>query len=135
MFYMMYYPDFNHFSLFDDLFTQPKGLLKTDICEKDGMYLLNMEMPGYQKKDIQIELKDGTLKVTASRNNATQEKDDNGRIVRKERYSGSCSRSFYVGEGYKQEDIKASFDNGELKITLPTQVEKIEETKKYITIE
>lgn len=131
----MYYPDFNHFSLFDDLFTQPKGLLKTDICEKDGMYLLNMEMPGYQKKDIQIELKDGTLKVTASRNNATQEKDDNGRIVRKERYSGSCSRSFYVGEGYKQEDIKASFDNGELKITLPTQVEKIEETKKYITIE
>lgn len=132
---MMYYPDFNHFSLFDDLFTQPKGLLKTDICEKNGMYELSMEMPGYQKKDIQIELKDGTLKVTASRNNATQEKDDNGRIVRKERYSGSCSRSFYVGEGYKQDDIKASFDNGELTITLPTSVEKIEEPKKYITIE
>lgn len=131
----MYYPDFNHFSLFDDLFTQPKGLLKTDICEKNGMYELSMEMPGYQKKDIQIELKDGTLKVTASRNNATQEKDDNGRIVRKERYSGSCSRSFYVGEGYKQDDIKASFDNGELTITLPTSVEKIEEPKKYITIE
>lgn len=132
---MMYYPDFNHFSLFDDLFTQPKGLLKTDICEKNGMYELSMEMPGYQKKDIQIELKDGTLKITASRNNETQEKDDNGRIVRKERYSGSCSRSFYVGEGYKQEDIKASFDNGELMITLPTSVEKIEEPKKYITIE
>ena len=131
----MYYPDFNHFSLFDDLFTQPKGLLKTDICEKNGMYELSMEMPGYQKKDIQIELKDGTLKITASRNNETQEKDDNGRIVRKERYSGSCSRSFYVGEGYKQEDIKASFDNGELMITLPTSVEKIEEPKKYITIE
>lgn len=136
---MKYYPNLNRFSLFDDFFndsfTQPTGLLKTDICEKDGSYELNMEVPGYKKEDIQIELSQGNLKVTATRNQDSEEKDSSGKIIRKERYSGSCSRSFYVGDGYKQEDIKASFDNGELKITLPTEAKKIEETKKYIPID
>ena len=75
------------------------------------------------------------MKVTATKHSNTDEKDDNGRIIRKERYSGTQSRSFYVGDNYHQEDIKASFDNGELTITLPTEAKKIEATKQYISIE
>lgn len=131
---MRYYPGFAH--LFDDFFndsiSSQSGALKTDITEKDGMYILEMEVPGYKKEDIQVELEQGYLKVQASR---SDEKEEKGKYVRKERYVGTCSRSFYVGEGYKQEDIKASFDNGELKITLPTEAKKIEENKKMISIE
>ena len=74
------------------------------------------------------------MKVTATRNSNNEEKDDQGRIVRQERFSGSCSRSFYVGDNVKQQDIKASFENGELKITVPTQAKKEEEETKYIPI-
>ena len=142
---MRYYPGFAH--LFDDFFndsiSSQSGALKTDITEKDGMYILEMEVPGYKKEDIQIELDQGYLKVQASRSDGNykrmkgirDEKEEKGKYVRKERYVGTCSRSFYVGEGYKQEDIKASFDNGELKITLPTEAKKIEENKKMISIE
>nr|WP_246346047.1 Hsp20/alpha crystallin family protein [Catenisphaera adipataccumulans] len=129
----MYYPD--HFHLFDDFFSTDSNLLRTDIHEKDGNYVLNMEVPGYRKEDIQIELKDGYLNITANKSSDSSEKDDQGRVVRKERYSGTCSRSFYIGDGYKQSDIKASFDNGELKITLPTQAAKVEDQKQYIAIE
>ena len=88
-----------------------------------------------KKEDIQIELKDGYLKVTASRNSSKKEdKDEKGRIIRQERYSGSSSRSFYVGEGIKQEDVKANFDNGELIISIPTETKKVEEETKFIPI-
>ena len=116
--YMKFYPGYKAFDLFDDLFNDnyaskaPANLLKTDITEKNGYYELNMEVPGIHKEDIQLELKDGYLKVTATRNSNSEEKDDQGRIVRQERFSGSCSRSFYVGNNVKQSDIKASFDNG-----------------------
>ena len=134
---MTYYPGFGR--VFDDFFnggfTNQAGVLKTDIVEKDGNYVLSMEVPGYKKEDIQIELSDGYLKVTATKQSSTDEKDDHGRIVRKERYSGTQSRSFYVGDNYHQQDIKASFDNGELTITLPTEAKKIEDTKQYISIE
>ena len=131
---MRYYPGFTQ--LFDNFFsdglTNQNSVLKTDIKEKDGMYELNMEVAGFKKEDIQIELNQGYLKVTASR---TQEKEENEKYFRTERYVGTCSRSFYVGNNYKQEDIKASFDNGELKITLPTETKKIEETKQVISID
>ncbi|MDY3036423.1 MAG: Hsp20/alpha crystallin family protein [Absicoccus sp.] len=134
---MTYYPGFGR--VFDDFFnggfTNQAGVLKTDIVEKDGNYVLSMEVPGYKKEDIQIELSDGYLKVTATKQSSTDDKDDQGRIVRKERYSGTQSRSFYVGDNYHQQDIKASFDNGELTITLPTEAKKIEDTKQYISIE
>ena len=134
---MTYYPGFGR--VFDDFFnggfTNQAGVLKTDIVEKDGNYVLSMEVPGYKKEDIQIELSDGYLKVTATKQSSTDDKDDQGRIVRKERYSGTQSRSFYVGDNYHQQDIKASFDNGELTITLPTEAKKIEATKQYISIE
>ena len=131
---MRYYPTFTH--LFDDFFngnsTNQNSLLRTDIKEKDGMYELDMEVPGIKKEDIQIELSQGYLKISATRK---EESDESGKYVRKERFIGTCSRSFYVGDGYKQEDIKASFDNGQLKVTLPTEATKIEETKQFISIE
>ena len=125
-------------NLFDDFFsdatTKTANVLKTDIHEKDGYYVLSMEAPGVKKEDIQIELKDGYLKVTASRNSSKEDKDEKGRIIRQERYSGSSSRSFYVGEGIKQEDVKANFDNGELIISIPTETKKVEEETKFIPI-
>ena len=108
--------------------------MRTDICEQNDQYLLNMELPGFKKEDIQMELKDGYLLVNATKNADTEEKDDQGHVIRRERYSGSCSRSFYVGD-IRQEDIKASFDNGELKITIPKDNVKQVEEKKYISID
>lgn len=85
----------------------------------------------YSKENIQIELKDGYLKITATRN---INKEDT-RVLRQERFTGTYSRSFYIGEGYKQEDIKARFDNGELFILLPTKPVKHEEETRYINIQ
>ena len=80
---MKYYPGFNRFDLFDDFFsdatTKTANVLKTDIHEKDGYYVLSMEAPGVKKEDIQIELKDGYLKVTASRNSSKEDKDEKGK--------------------------------------------------------
>ncbi|MEF9920792.1 MAG: Hsp20/alpha crystallin family protein [Erysipelotrichaceae bacterium] len=128
-------------NVFDDIFYEPflatnnSGSMKTDIKEKDGNYLFDMELPGYKKEDIKIDLKDGYLNVSATRNVETDEKDKEGNVIRQERYSGSCSRSFFVGEQTQQEDIKANFENGELKITLPKQSTKKEEEKKFIPID
>ena len=131
---MKYYPMFD---LFDDFFTgnTTSDVMKTDIVEKDGNYEMSMELPGVNKEDIQMELKDGYLKVSATHGSNTEDKDEKGRVVRKERVSGSYSRSFYVGEGIHQEDVKASFDNGELKIVVPKEAPKQIEEKKFIPIE
>lgn len=128
---MRYYPNY-----FDDFFNDTKKqdtstVLRTDIYEKDGYYQICMEVCGIQKENIQIELKDGYLKITAIRN---INKEDT-RVLRQERFTGTYSRSFYIGEGYKQEDIKASFDNGELFILLPTKPVKREEETRYINIQ
>ena len=128
---MRYYPNY-----FDDFFNDTKKqdtstVLRTDIYEKDGYYQICMEVCGIQKENIQIELKDGYLKITATRN---INKEDT-RVLRQERFTGTYSRSFYIGEGYKQEDIKARFDNGELFILLPTKHVKHEEETRYINIQ
>ena len=126
--------------MFDDMFTSPfftnrsDMVMKTDITEKDGYYTLDMELPGCKKEDIHLELNDGYLNVSASHNTSKDEKDDKGNVIRQERYSGTFSRSFYVGENVKEEDIKASYENGELKITFPKEQEKLPE-KKTIMIE
>ena len=126
--------------MFDDMFTSPFFAnrsdmdMKTDITEKDGSYMLDMELPGCKKEDIHLELNDGYLNVSASHNTSKDEKDDKGNVIRQERYSGTFSRSFYVGENVREEDIKASYDNGELKITFPKAQEKLPE-KKTIMIE
>ncbi|WP_302539916.1 Hsp20/alpha crystallin family protein [Holdemanella biformis] len=132
---MRYYPVFDN--LFDDFFTTDaqgtSSVMKTDIVEKDGNYELSIEMPGVKKEDIQMELKDGYLNVTASHN--TDKEDKEGRIIRKERVSGSYSRSFYVGEDIHTEDVKASFNNGELIVTVPKEAPKKIEENKFIPIE
>lgn len=126
--------------MLDDMFTSPffsnrsDMVTKTDITEKDGYYTLDMELPGCKKEDIHLELNDGYLNVSASHNTSKDEKDDKGNVIRQERYSGTFSRSFYVGENVREEDIKASYDNGELKITFPKAQEKLPE-KKTIMIE
>ena len=112
------------------------GLMKTDVRETDGSYELDMDMPGVEKGDIKAELKNGYLTISASSHKDNDEKDKDGRYIRRERYSGACSRSFYVGEDVKQEDIRAKFENGILKVTVPKKEEKpaVEENK-YISIE
>lgn len=121
--------------VFDDMFTSPffsnrnDMVMKTDISEKDGYYLLDMELPGCSKEDIHLELHDGYLNIQAAHNTSKEDKDDKGNIIRQERYSGNFSRSFYVGESISEEDIKASYNNGELKITFPKEVAKVPEKK------
>lgn len=134
---MRYYPVFDN--LFDDFFTTDSqgtsSVMKTDIVEKDGNYELSIEMPGVKKEDIQMELKDGYLNVTASHNTNKEDTDKEGRIIRQERVSGSYSRSFYVGNDVRTEDVKASFDNGELIVTVPKEAPKKIEENKFIPIE
>ena len=93
-------------------------------------------MPGFAKEDIRAELKDGYLTVKAQSSQDRDEKDENGRYIRRERYSGSCQRSFFVGQEVTQEDIKARFENGILKLSVPKReaLPKAEENR-YIAIE
>lgn len=111
-------------------------IMKTDIHEKDGNYLVEMELPGYKKEDIKADLKEGYLTITATHEENHEENDPKGNCIRKERYTGSCNRRFYVGDQLKQEDIKASFTDGILYLIIPKELPKaIEEQPKYITIE
>lgn len=129
--------------LFDDFF-EPRyqgynhnnELMKTDIRETEEGYELSIDLPGVKKEDLKAELKDGCLTVSATSNRSKDEKDEKGRYIRRERYSGSFSRSFYVGENVTQEDIKAKFTDGILTLQVPKmeKLPKVEE-KKYISIE
>lgn len=124
----------------DPFFTRPFGnsstqIMKTDIHDKDGNYMIEMELPGYAKEDIKADLKDGYLTITASKNETKEEKDAKGNCIRKERYTGTCNRSFYVGEQITQEDIHAAFKDGVLSLQVPKDTPKVEETPKLITIE
>ncbi len=125
-------------SIFDDsLFETRKGrhndLMKTDVKEKDGNYILDIDIPGYNKEDIQIELNNGYITVVAKANSTIDEEKDG--YIHKERFVGQCSRSYYAGENIKEEDIKASFKNGTLTLVFPKEVTKQIESKKYIEIE
>ena len=118
-------------NMFDEMFRDPFSankrvdkVMRTDIQEKDNQYILDMDLPGYEKEDIKAQLKDGYLTITAQKNEISEDKDEKGDYIRRERYSGKCSRSFYVGEGVKEEDIKASFNNGILQLTFPKQADK-----------
>lgn len=129
-------------NMFDEMFRDPFSankrvdkVMRTDIQEKDNQYILDMDLPGYEKEDIKAQLKDGYLTITAQKNEISEDKDEKGDYIRRERYSGKCSRSFYVGEGVKEEDIKASFNNGILQLTFPKQADKKEDNRKYITID
>ena len=121
----------------DSFFTRNNSVkvMKTDIQEKDNKYILDMDLPGYDKEDIKAQLKDGYLTISAQKNTSNDEKDEDGNYIRRERYCGKCSRSFYVGDSIKEEDIKASFNNGILELTFPKEVPQKEEEMKYITID
>ena len=130
-------------NMFDDMFRDPfftnsnnTKLMKTDIQEKDNNYILDMDLPGYEKEDIKAQLKDGYLTITAQKKTSNDDKDEKGNYIRRERYCGKCSRSFHVGDGIKEEDIKANFKNGILQLTFPKEVaRKEDEETKYITID
>ena len=127
------------FEAFFDAPAAPKmspTLMRTDIKETDNGFELVIDMPGFKKDDVQAELKEGYLTITAETKNETEDKDAKGTYVRKERFSGKCSRTFYVGDDIKEGDIKAKFENGTLKIDVPKKQEqpKLDE-KKTIAIE
>lgn len=138
---MMMIPRRHDFDLFDDMFRDPffnegeSKLMKTDIKEKKDKYLIDIDLPGYDKDNIKIEIQDGYLTIHASVNKENYE-EEKGKYVRKERYAGECSRSFYIGDNIKEEDIKAKFKNGTLTLEIPKKEERkqLPDTK-YIPIE
>ena len=127
-------------NVFDDLFNNPfftkseSSMMKTDIKEHDNCYDLMIDLPGVKNEDIKAELNDGYLTVSAESNTSKDEKDDNGKYICRERYSGSYSRSFYVGDTVTEQDISAKFENGTLKLTVPKKESLPEKQNKYIAI-
>lgn len=131
-------------SFFDDMFRFPFNTVQksqvpgmnVDVQEFDDKYLMDLELPGYAKEDIQADLKDGYLTISANHTESKDEKDSDGKYIRKERYYGQCRRSFFVGKEVTEEDIKANYKDGILKLTIPKKEAKpAVEEKKYITIE
>ena len=128
-------------NLFDEFFNEPfamvapqghnplygkhaKNLMKTDVRETENSFEVDMDLPGFKKDEVNLELKDGYLTVSADKALDKDEKDNEGRYIRQERWSGSCSRSFYVGENVKPEDVHAKFEDGILRLSLPKQEQK-----------
>ena len=139
-------------NLFDDFFEFPffedraerklyghnaKNIMKTDIKEHKDGYELEIDLPGFHKDEIQAELKDGYLTISAAKQlNQDEKEKESGKYIRRERYSGSCQRSFYVGDEITQEDIKAEFKHGILKLFVPKKEAKPEvEQRKFVSIE
>ncbi len=137
-------------SLLDDFFDRFAGtagnsvgqrttgwnVMRTDVKENDAGYELHIDLPGFQKENVKAELKDGYLTICARSGQDTEQKDEEGTYIRRERYCGTCSRSFYVGREVTQEDIRAKFEDGILKISVPKKVPvPAAEEQRYIPIE
>lgn len=147
----MYMPSIFGESLFDDMFpfddsffTSKKNplygknasrVMKTDIKENEASYELDIDLPGFKKDEITAELKDGYLTVSAAKGLDKDEEDKKGKYIRKERYAGALSRTFYLGEEIREEEIKAKFENGILSVSIPKEEEKKVEGPKHISIE
>ena len=101
-----------------------KNLMKTDVRETENTYELDIDLPGFKKDEISIDLKDGYLSISAAKGLDRDQEDKKGKYIRQERYAGACSRSFFVGEGVEPKDVSAKFEDGILKISLPKQVKK-----------
>ncbi|MGR4794338.1 Hsp20/alpha crystallin family protein [Bifidobacterium adolescentis] len=152
---MAMFPALMNDTMFSDLFDDPffegwrnmdraaacdpnmsAGMMSTDVRETDKGYMVDIDMPGFKKDDISLDLQNGYLTVSAHRNSSHEDKDDNGRWLRRERYAGSCSRSFYVGEDVKDSDIHASYKDGTLCLETPKpEAQQQVETKHQIAIE
>ena len=150
----MFYPKLFHDDFFDDFmgFDFPRlrpaddverklygkhvtGLMKTDIRDKDGNYELDIDLPGFKKDEISLTLDNGYLVVGARKMLDEEEKDDKGKLLRQERYSGAMQRSFFVGKSVTEEDIKAKFEDGVLKLDIPKKEAPKVPEKKVIMIE
>ena len=112
-----------------------KNMMKTDIRETDDNYEIDVDLPGFKKDEINATLEDGYLTISAAKGLDKDEKDKEGKYIRQERYAGAMSRSFYVGNAITQEDIKAKYENGILKLTVPKKQPETVEKKNYIAIE
>ena len=138
-------------NLFDDFFSDPfgmmvsqgrdplygkhaKNLMKTDVRETEGTYELDVDLPGFTKDEVNVELKNGYLTIQAAKGLDRDQKDQEGRYIRQERYSGTCSRSFYVGD-VQPEEINAKYDSGILMLTLPKKDQQTLPTQNRIAIE
>ena len=143
-----FFDDFFDFPVFDDRAMQKaqkklygrhaSNMMKTDVQEHDDHYEVDIDLPGFKKEELSLELKDGYLVISATKGLDKDEKEKkSGKFVRRERYVGSMSRSFYVGEDMKQEDIHAKYESGVLKLSIPKAEEQkaqVDESK-YIAIE
>ena len=113
-----------------------KNVMKTDVKETDNSYEVDIDLPGFKKDEIEAKLENGYLTISAAKGLDKEEKEEkDGKYIRKERYSGAMSRSFYVGDELKQEDIKAKYEDGILKLSVPKKEQKKVETTKHIAIE
>lgn len=141
----MYLAKRNNTNFFDDFFKSPflgaveqvggSRLMKTDVKEIEDAFEIIMDLPGVEKEDIQIELKDGYLTVAASKTTQFSENSENCRYIRKERFEGSAKRSFFVGDFANEDNIRASYNNGVLKLTIPKEPEPEPEQPKRISID
>ena len=117
--------------MFDDMFpttsartASGNGMMSCDVKEFGDHYELDMELAGFRKEDIKAELKDGYLTIKAERHTSKDDSDANGRVVRSERFMGTCQRTFYVGDHVKREDVSAAYEDGVLKLNIPKKVEQ-----------
>ena len=138
-------------NLFDDFFSDPfemmvptrnalygkhgKNLMKTDVRETEDSYELDVDLPGFKKDEVSIDLKDGYLTISAAKGLDKDEEDKKGKYIRQERYAGACSRSFYVGKGVEPEEIGAKFENGILEISVPKETKKPEVKSTSVSIQ
>ena len=100
-----------------------KNLMKTDVRETENTYEVDIDLPGFKKDELDVDLKDGYLTIRASKGLDKDQKDKEGKYIRQERYAGACSRSFYVGE-VEPDQVSAKYEDGILKISVPKQAKK-----------
>ena len=140
-------------NLFEELFEEPfrmmsafdarnplygrhaKNIMKTDVRETENTYELDIDLPGFKKEDVQVQLENGTLTIAAAKSLDKNEQDEKGRYLRQERYTGQCSRSFYGGDQVKAEDLSAKFEDGILRISMPKVPQRQLPQKNLIAIE
>ena len=117
--------------MFDDMFPTTSarsaagnGMMNCDVKEFGDHYELDMELAGFRKEDIKAELKDGYLTIKAERHSDNTQNDASGRVIRSERFAGTCQRTFYVGDHVKRESVSAAYEDGVLKLSIPKKVEQ-----------
>ena len=137
---MMLVPRRNDFDLFDDFFEddffprKERNLMRTDIREQKDRYIIDVDLPGFEKNNIKVSLNNGYLNIHAKVDKKEDDNKEPEKFVRRERFFGECSRSYYVGDEIKEEDIKAEFKNGILKVEVPKKEAKKTNEIKQIEI-